>query len=101
MIGDTDILPTPPDDMARRQAQCTPNDCGIRRRSDRRSRTEVGRDDRSAWAAGWWAVKRPSGHVMCFHPTDKNEKVLVNNTAGDPHVVPRIRSYFRKAGLKL
>lgn len=56
---------------------------------------------KAAWAAGWWAVRRPSGHVMCFHPTDMKEKVLVNNTAGDPHVVPRIRSYFRKAGLKL
>jgi hypothetical protein len=56
---------------------------------------------KSAWAEGWWATKRPSGHVMCYHPTDLNEKVLVNNTAGDPHVVNNIRANFRKSGLKL
>jgi hypothetical protein len=56
---------------------------------------------KTAWSAGWWAVKRPTGHVMCYHPTDLKEKVLVNNTAGDRHVVPNVRSSFRKAGLKL
>jgi hypothetical protein len=56
---------------------------------------------KEAWKAGWWADKRPSGHVMCYHPTNLNEKVLVNNTAGDRHVVRNVRSLFRKAGLKL
>lgn len=56
---------------------------------------------KTAWSRGWWAIKRPSGHVMCYHPSDMNEKVLVNNTAGDPHVVANIRAEFRRAGLKL
>lgn len=55
----------------------------------------------TAWSAGWWAVRLASGHVMCYHPTDMDEKVLVNNTAGDRHVIPRVRGYFLKAGLKL
>lgn len=55
---------------------------------------------KSAWAAGWWAIKLPNGHVMCYSP-DLAAKVLVNNSAGDPHVIRRIRGYFHKAGLKL
>ena len=56
---------------------------------------------KAAWSDGWWAVKLAEGHVMCYHPTDFKEKVLVNNTAGNRHVIPRVRGYFLKAGLKL
>jgi hypothetical protein len=56
---------------------------------------------KKAWSEGWWAVKRATGHVMCYHPTDLERKVLVNNTAGDPHVIKNVRTSFRKAGLKL
>ena len=55
---------------------------------------------KQAWGAGWWAEKRLTGHVMCYHP-DLVEKVLVNNTAGDRHVVRNVRNFFRKAGLNL
>jgi hypothetical protein len=56
---------------------------------------------KTAWSNGWWAVRRETGHVMCYHPTDVKEKVLVNNSAGDPHVIKNVRKHFRKAGLKL
>jgi hypothetical protein len=56
---------------------------------------------KTAWAHGWWARACANGHVMCYHPTDMGEMVLVNNTAGDPHVVPTLRRAFARVGLKV
>jgi hypothetical protein len=56
---------------------------------------------KKAWDAGWWARLCANGHVMCYHPTDLEEKILVNNTAGDRHIVPTLRRAFGRAGLKV
>jgi len=56
---------------------------------------------KTAWSKGWWARKCANGHVLCYHPTNMDEKVLVNNSVSNPHLIRTVRRSFARAGLKV
>lgn len=56
---------------------------------------------KAVWAAGCWAQKCATGHVMVYHPTDMQKKQLVNNTLSNPHLLPTIRRAFARWGISV
>jgi hypothetical protein len=56
---------------------------------------------KTAWSQGAWARKCANGHVMVYHPTNLEEKVLVNNSESNRHLLRTVKKALARAGFKV
>ena len=56
---------------------------------------------KTAWLQGAWARKCANGHVMVYHPTNLDEKVLVNNSVSNRHLLRTVKKALAQAGFKV